>query len=501
MGHVIWILVGTTTFFSLLILALNTVFAQDTLGRWVGSYLTQSSGVKVVFESAIVPKWRDGVITFKNVFVSRRPGAKANDGVSKGSQTTAAAQAAAAALLERSSPPSPSVQEEQEDTNYTQYDLSIETVNVTLSFAKWLNGKGLLRSVDVRGIRGVVDRSHIFYPPEAEHIDPRSYRHTHVPGDFELDHFRMEDVLVSVHQPDAFRPYSVSIFSADLPCLRKRWLFYDLLAANHISGSFDGSLFTVHPRQTHNLTGAQLAGGVNDAAGVPAPPGAWKKHSRLRIDGVRIDHLNRGVEGPLGWIHEGAVDVVADIMFPTDEDEGLARVVSDFYDRLEASVSAGGGGAPLSFSVASQPQPQPQSELAPAPTDEPLDRDRFLILDLSIALHGVRASVPLTLPASPSTPSLTHATLIRPIVAYMNSHRGAYIPVRSRVAKRARDFDGAWTVYDSGLMQDLARATHEAFVRDVGDEGARRRRISKVGWWGVGIVVRALVLGFAGGLA
>jgi len=30
-GHVIWILVGTTTFFSLLILAVNTVFAQGVL--------------------------------------------------------------------------------------------------------------------------------------------------------------------------------------------------------------------------------------------------------------------------------------------------------------------------------------------------------------------------------------------------------------------------------------------------------------------------------------
>ena len=74
LGHVLWIILGTTTFFSLAIFAVNTVFAQETLARWVGNYLTKSSGVKVVFESAIVPKWGDGVITFKNVFISRRPG-------------------------------------------------------------------------------------------------------------------------------------------------------------------------------------------------------------------------------------------------------------------------------------------------------------------------------------------------------------------------------------------------------------------------------------------
>jgi hypothetical protein len=29
LGHVIWIILGTTTFFSLVIITINTVFAQD----------------------------------------------------------------------------------------------------------------------------------------------------------------------------------------------------------------------------------------------------------------------------------------------------------------------------------------------------------------------------------------------------------------------------------------------------------------------------------------
>jgi distribution and morphology protein 31 len=66
----------------------------ETLARWIGDYLTHSAGVKVVFESAVVPKWKDGVITFHNVFVSRRPG-QGKTKVSKGSSMTAAAAAAA----------------------------------------------------------------------------------------------------------------------------------------------------------------------------------------------------------------------------------------------------------------------------------------------------------------------------------------------------------------------------------------------------------------------
>ena len=127
LGHVVWIVLGTTTFFSLAILAVNTVFAQETVAGWVGNYLTRSSGIKIVFESAIVPRWGDGVITFKNVFVSRRPGQGKGE-VSKGSPAT---EAAAAAATVQSAVDHGAL---DEDTNFTQFDLSLDTVNVTLSF-------------------------------------------------------------------------------------------------------------------------------------------------------------------------------------------------------------------------------------------------------------------------------------------------------------------------------------------------------------------------------
>jgi len=475
-------------------------FQTETLAGWVGNYLTKSSGVKVVFESAIVPKWKDGVITFRNVFVSRRPGHKQTK-VSKGSQTGAAAAAAAAALAERANVDS---FEEEEDTNFTQYDLSIEQVNVTLSFAKWFNGKGLLRDVEVKGVRGVIDRTSLKY--SSEYIDPRSYKHEHNPGDFELESFKMEDLLVSVYQPRNFRPYSVSIFSADLPQLRKQWLFYDLLSANHMSGSFDDSLFTIHPRQSHNHTGLQLG----DTNGVPSN---WKKHSRIRIDGLKIDHLNRGVEGPFSWIHEGNVDMVADIMFPADNDESIAKVMSDFYDRMEATVTSNRYLHPIH----QPPDPIPgsinnNSETRPVPTSLPNPEQmqsrspehtpaneqdqRFLVLDLRVHLNNVHATVPLF------TRDLSYVNnaLIRPIVAYINS-KNAFIPVNCRVVKRVCEFDGSWTVYDSGLMEDLSRETYDAFARDIVDDGARMRRIKKVGLWSLQLAVQALFLGLAGNVA
>ncbi|PGG96642.1 hypothetical protein AJ79_09515 [Helicocarpus griseus UAMH5409] len=487
LGHVLWVILGTTTFFSLLILAINTVFAQETLARWVGNYLTKSSGLTVVFESAIVPRWKDGVITFKNVFVSRRPGQGAGN-VSKGSSKTAAETAAAAALRDKSREGAQALDsEEEEDTNYTQFDLSIGTVNVTLSFAKWFNGKGLLHDVEVVGVRGVVDRTHVWWPDED--LDPKAYRHEHNPGDFEIDSFKMQDLLVTVYQPNNFRPFSVSIFSCDLPQLRRQWLFYDFMSANTMSGSIDNSLFTIHPRQTHSYTGAHL----NDGTEEDGDASPWKKHSRIRIDGLNIDHLNRGVEGPFSWIHEGNVDIVADIMFPADNDESLAKVMSDFYDRLEATVT----------SNRYQPHPHRSSHGRAEGEGEGGevvvlgdDDKRFVVTDLRVHLNNVRAVVPIF------TKELSYVNnaLIRPIVAYINSKR-TFIPIQCRLVKRVSDFDGSWTIFDSGLMDDLSAETYEAFAQDVVDEQARKRRFKKVGLWSLQLAAQAIFMGMAGNIA
>lgn len=400
-----------------------------------------------MFESAIVPKWRNGVITFKNVFVSKRPG-QGTGHVSKGSPKTAAE--AAAARGDPGFDESQVVADEEEDTNYTQFDLSIETVNVTLSFTKWLNGKGPLHDVEVKGIRGVVDRRHVFWPEED--LDPKSYRHEHNTGDFEIDSFKMHDLLVTIYQPDNFRPFSVSIFSCDLPQLRKQWLFYDFLSANMMSGSYDNSLFTIHARQTHGFTNSRLDSGTEE----DGKSNPWKKHNRIRVDGLNIDHLNRGVQGPFSWIHEGTVDIVADIMLPSENDESLAKVMADFYDRLEATVTSNRYPEPLSSNSTLE--------------SESNDR-RFLVMDLRVHLNNVRAAVPIF------TRDLSYINnaLIRPIVAYINSKR-TFIPIHCRLVKRVGDFDGSWTIFDSSLMDDLSAAVSAFFSLDVSGQNADEDR-------------------------
>ena len=144
--------------------------------------------------------------------------------------------------------------------------------------------------------------------------------------------------------------------------------------------------------------------------------------------------------GPLTWIHEGQVDIVADMMIPADNDESLAKVMADFYDRLEATVTSNRFHSAADIAGRAD---EPEAE----------EDKRFLVTDLRLHLNNVRAVVPIF------TRDLSYINnaLIRPIVAYINSRR-TFIPVNCRLVKRAGDFNGSWTIYDSGLMDDLSAA-------------------------------------------
>jgi len=258
-----------------------------------------------------------------------------------------------------------------------------------------------------------------------------------------------------------------------------------------MSGSFDNSLFTIHPRQTHNYTGTQLSSGRESEDG-----STWKKHSRIRIDGLNIDHLNRGYDGPFSWIHEGNVDIVADIMLPNDDDESLAKVMSDMYDRVEATVTQNGRKHHFSDHAAHGFDDHHQEDTAASKEGDEEDK-RFMIMDMRVHLNDVRAVVPIFT----RDISYVNNALVRPIVAYINSKR-TFIPVNCRVVKKVREFDGSWTLYDSGLMEEVSREMYDAFARDVlDDRTVRKRRIKKVGIWTLQLAAQALFLGLAGNIA
>lgn len=471
-AHIFWIIAGTTTFVSLGLAAVNTISAQEYLASKVGAYLTASSGVTVVFESAIVPQWKGGCITFSNVFVSRRPKSLALPaGVRKGTLLEATAEAAAKLL------PLPSIGDksqathvsaaEDEDTNYTQFDVTIETVNVTLSFLKWWNGKGLLKDIELKGVRGVIDRTFVHWDPETAARDPLTFRHEAHYGDFELDSFKLEDLLVTVHQPNHFRPFTASIFSMDLPRLRKRMLFYDLLCANHISGSYDNSLITLHPKQSFS------------ASTSISEKGATKRETRFRMDGIAIDHINKGAQGAMGWITEGTCDVLADIIIPSENadmnlvDEVVSNIVESVHPHLANSVLSEGT---LAKSTSNFTAARQYRDAVPEPCIE---------IDVHFKLSDAKAHVPLV----QHELSYVNATLVRPIVAYINS-RKTYIPIHGLVTLPLSNFDGSWTWWDCGLQGSVSLALYEAFVSSLYERKKRRRRMQAIGFWSLQLVAQ-----------
>ena len=142
---------------------------SEYVAKAISNYLTSETGVTVIFESAIVPKWQDSRISFKNVYVSRRP------------HTTNATQrkkrpfghkAAMEYDVSNHTTYNYGVDEEDEvaqshaddDVNYSMFDLNIDSIDVTLSLKRWLDGKGLVEDAAVKGVRGVLGESTVLDP-------------------------------------------------------------------------------------------------------------------------------------------------------------------------------------------------------------------------------------------------------------------------------------------------------------------------------------------------
>lgn len=110
------------------------------------------------FESAIVPKWGASVITFRNVYISQRP--RQHDGTSpKQKASTATPPSPTPFLSSHLSPDTYHAPRAADGENYTMFDVNIDEVEVTLSFMRWLDGKGLVKDAKVKGVRGVIGAS------------------------------------------------------------------------------------------------------------------------------------------------------------------------------------------------------------------------------------------------------------------------------------------------------------------------------------------------------
>ncbi|KAJ3868848.1 mitochondrial distribution and morphology proteins-domain-containing protein [Lentinula novae-zelandiae] len=484
MSQTIWILVGTTTFLSVIFAIVNSLRLQHFVARGISDYLTSETGITIIFESAIVPKWKDSRISFKNVYVSRRP-------MTTPRQKLINAHMAAAGIGIQEYQDFGEYEEDEahvvseQDTNYSMFDLNIDSVDVTLSLWRWLDGRGLVEDAVVKGVRGVLDRRSVLYDPEHP-LDPASFRHESHVGDFELDSLQLEDVLVTVYQPGGFRPYTASIFRADIRTFRKRWMFYDFLSAENIVGQFDNCLFSLHKPQS---IGRTMGSELHD--------GDWARMSRIRIDGVSIDHLqaSTSMEGPVSWITSGKLDAVLDIKFPKDPDDALALnvILEEIADAISNTLSTSPALDPLRQRIPGQrelakpPLSAPDTEEFIASPNLEQSKEPKVVIELDLRFRDVKAAVPIFT----SDLSYVNNALIRPIVAFMNANR-TLVPIHCRVVKVLNDFDGAWTMWETGLLDEISLKIYDALAFHV-TQANINRRIKTVSVWSLQMTASAVL--------
>lgn len=186
--------------------------------------LTTETGFKVTFESAILPKWSKGVIRLQNVsFVCNN-------------ETWIA-------LLKETNP---NLIESNVDVNWTYWNINVKHVDVQLSVWQWLDGRGFLTELKLKGVTGDVQRSHIDW---AEQWIP-TLRNARI-GDFELSKFVIEDMSLNVHNK-GMEKFNLSVFYGECKRLRLQWLLVDLMGAESIVGKLDECLFSVH--KPHDFT-------------------------------------------------------------------------------------------------------------------------------------------------------------------------------------------------------------------------------------------------------
>ncbi|KAG8814161.1 Mitochondrial distribution and morphology protein 31, mitochondrial precursor [Serendipita sp. 399] len=514
-GQAVWIMVGTTTFFSVIFATLNSLRMQEFIARKISDYLTNETGWTVVFESAIVPKWKDGRISFKKTYISRHPDLSSTSQhreVDKSWLNAHPAHTVATRLdphhpsfhhpgvdeAELYTPPLPilevaSIDDLNPDQRITTFDLEVDSIDVELSFQRWLDGKGLVQHATIKGVRGIIDRRLV--QTEYGDLDPAAFRHQE--SGFELESLQLEDVLVTVYQPN-FRPFMASIFQADFRLLRKQWLFYDLLSAKSIVGQYDNCLFSLHEPQS---IGRTMSEDLKDTQ--------WKRMSRLRIDGVNIDHLQTATgskAGPISWITSGKVDAVLDIKFPRESSQDVD--ISSLINEIAHNISTVAGSRDSSTSDAAlrhfslADRIPGQRELAkpalrspggegkaegPAAATTGSISGKNVVINIDLRFRDLKAAVPLF---TRDLSYINHA-LVRPIVAFINANK-TLVPVHCTVVKDLNEFDGSWTAWETGLTDAIALQVYEALAYHV-TQTNMNRRIKAVSTWSLTMASQAVI--------
>lgn len=281
-SQMIWIILSTTTFVSIILFLLNTVFAKEAVGKFIGRSLNFFlNGIDIDFGEAIIPEWKKKFIKFHNV---RIKSSNTDNVISNGNKN------------------------EFGEKSVLEFDLSIHDLQLTISLKSWLLGKGLLQELKIFGMEGNL---HILPNPsstDTEDIPSSDSVSKYFSNqNYELQSIHIEDSRVKVYDEHWKQYYDIALYNLELPKLRIKWMLFDFLNANIVDGSVNGALFSFHKKQ-HKL--AYLDDRLqNDLS-------QWQRITRLRLDSININELGFKNTKNFNWFANGKLEVIADIMLP-----------------------------------------------------------------------------------------------------------------------------------------------------------------------------------------
>lgn len=462
MGNFIWIIIGTTTFFGVLIYILNWIGDGEVEKLVLKKLLTFDNKLNVDFSGPnFKATWEDGKIKIRNLKVH--------------SSTL-------------------------KDNMHLNYQLDIAEINLTFSFNKWFDGKGLIDGIEIEGLQGDVNML-----DGEELILDESFH-----NNYELNHLKVKHSKINFHSETLFnKPLELVVFNCDMDRLRREWMVYDFLNANTMFGSLGGSLFTLHKRQHRfaHFSGMDLHDEADDynnstlksinetrqATTVTAKDTKttntgsegsrfgslkyevsnesndnyndyttrmdadtnnngrsnksndfWKKITRLRIDMLDLSFLNNE-NSKLNWIESGKAEIIFDIMLPNedgDDDErytyfggssslkkdlnfefsvdGVKRMFQTIYRKLTTDDDIGASGSDASGTGGSSSL----SGVSSASGGATAEMNKYVVIDMKINYFNLTAKYPNKLPCSSLTglPYIT-AKDLHSLVTFINDEK------------------------------------------------------------------------------
>lgn len=287
-SQIVWIILGTTTFVSILLLIFNTVFAKEMVGKCIGKLLNVFlEDVDIKFEDALVPEWKKGCIRFNKVELKT---INRDDSVDQSADNS-----------------------EQN----LKFSLKFHEIELTLSLKKWLLGNGPINDLSVYGMRGDVSVNYAYeQTPQDLFIDWFSNK------EYRLGRVQLTDSCVNIHDEQLDMKYRVSIYNLVMPQLRFEWMIPDFFNADVATGAINHSLFTIHKRQHKLVYSNELERDLSP----------WKRITRLKLDSINVKALGLNKSNVFNWFEDGNLEITADIMLPHESDENKENkyMVLDF---------------------------------------------------------------------------------------------------------------------------------------------------------------------------